>query len=62
MRDAGCDPKVVIDGTGPGNDVPWCYIEGEMAGAAVIELIEQNAGSEAFYAAVFDAIGGEIPK
>lgn len=61
MRAGGVDPRIVVDGTGPGNDVPWCYVEGEMVGCALIELIERNAGSEEFYAAVFDAIGGRIP-
>lgn len=61
MRAGGSEPTILVDGTGPGNDVPWCYLEGDMAGSALIELIERNEGSEAFYAAVFDAIGGKIP-
>lgn len=61
MRAGGTDPTIVVDGTGPGNDVPWCYLEGDMIGGALIELIERNAGSEEFYAAVFEAIGGRIP-
>lgn len=61
MAAGGATPRVLVDGTGPGNDVPWCYLEGDMAGSALIELIERNEGSEAFYAAVFDAIGGKLP-
>ncbi|MCJ2180856.1 VOC family protein [Novosphingobium album (ex Hu et al. 2023)] len=61
MRAGGVDPKILVDGTGPGNDVPWCYLEGEMAGSALVELIERNEGSEQFYEAVFEAIGGKIP-
>lgn len=34
------------DGTGPENAVSRCYLEGDMAGSAIIELIERNAGSE----------------
>lgn len=61
MTKGGVAPKVLVDGTGPGNDVPWCYLEGEMAGSAIIELIERNPGSEEFYAMVFETIGGKIP-
>lgn len=61
MKAGGANPKILVDGTGPGNDVPWCYLEGDMAGSALIELIERNEGSEQVYAAVFEAIGGKIP-
>lgn len=61
MTAGGVPPKMLVDGTGPGNDVPWCYLEGEMAGSALIELIERCEGSEQYYEIVFDAIGGKIP-
>lgn len=61
MRAGGVAPQMVVDGTGPGNAVPWCYLEGDMAGSALIELIERNPDSEAVYAEVFGAIGGRIP-
>ncbi|MEJ5978850.1 VOC family protein [Novosphingobium sp. PS1R-30] len=61
MRAGGADARILVDGTGPGNEVPWCYVEGDMMGAAIIELIERNEGSEQFYAEVFKAIGGTIP-
>lgn len=61
MGAGGVPPKILVDGTGPGNDVPWCYLEGEMAGSALVELIERCEGSEQYYEIVFDAIGGKIP-
>jgi len=61
MEAAGSSPRMLVDGTGPGNDVPWCYLEGDMAGSAIVELIERNEGSEQVYAALFEAIGGKIP-
>ncbi|MEW9856548.1 VOC family protein [Novosphingobium rhizovicinum] len=61
MGAGGVPPRMLVDGTGPGNDVPWCYLEGDMAGSALIELIERCEGSEQYYEAVFKAIGGKIP-
>lgn len=61
MARGGAAPRLLADATGPGNAVPWCYLEGDLAGGAIIELIERNPGSEQFYAAVFRAIGGKIP-
>lgn len=61
MRAGGAQVQVLVDGTGPGNDVPWCYVEGDMVGASIVELIERNPGSEQFYAEVFKTIGGTIP-
>lgn len=61
MARIGVPPKLLVDGTGPENAVPWCYLEGDMAGSAIVELIERNAGSEQVYAEIFAAIGGTIP-
>jgi methylmalonyl-CoA/ethylmalonyl-CoA epimerase len=62
MSQSGSRPKLLVDGTGPGNDVPWCYVEGDLIGGAIVELIERTPVSEQFYAEVFKAIGGKIPS
>lgn len=61
MTRNGVPPRLLVDGTGPENAVPWCYLEGDMAGSAIVELIERNEGSEQVYAEIFAAIGGKIP-
>jgi hypothetical protein len=61
MAKGGVPPRMLVDGTGPENAVPWCYLEGDMAGGAIIELIERNPGSEQVYAEIFKAIGGKVP-
>lgn len=61
MSSGEAEPNLLVDGTGPGNDVPWCYLESEMPGSTIIELIERNPASEQFYAEVFKVIGGKIP-
>ncbi|WP_297494818.1 VOC family protein [Acidocella sp.] len=61
MSGCGAEPNLLVDGTGPGNDVPWCYLESEMPGSTIIELIERNPASEQFYVEVFKIIGGRIP-
>lgn len=59
MARGGMTPRVMIDGTA--GEVPWCYLDGDVPGDALIELIERNPGSEQFYEQVFAAIGGRIP-
>lgn len=61
MARGGGDPRLVADATGPDQAVPWCYVEGVLAGPTLIELIERNPISEQVYAEVFGAIGGRIP-
>lgn len=61
MSRNGVPPRILVDGTAEGNPVPWCYLEGDMAGSAIIELIERNQGSEQVYAEIFAAIGGKVP-
>lgn len=61
MARAGTEPRVVADATDLAQPVPWCYVEGALAGPTLIELIERNAISEQVYAEVFGAIGGKIP-
>lgn len=61
MKKGGANPQMLVDGTGPGNDVPWCYLEGDMLGGTIIELIERNPGSEQVYAEIFRVIGGTPP-
>jgi catechol 2,3-dioxygenase-like lactoylglutathione lyase family enzyme len=61
MARGGAEPRVVADATGPEQPVPWCYVEGALAGSTLVELIERNPISEQVYAEVFGAIGGKIP-
>ena len=61
MTRGGTSPRLVADATGPEQAVPWCDVEGALAGPTLIELIERNAISEQVYAEVFGAIQGEIP-
>lgn len=61
MTRGGTDPRVVADATGADQPVPWCYVEGVLAGATLVELIERNPVSEQVYAEIFGAIGGKIP-
>lgn len=61
MGRGGAEPRVVVDATGADQAVPWCYVEGAMAGPVLIELIERNQISEQVYAEIFGAIGGKIP-
>lgn len=61
MARGGTEPRLVADATDPEQPVPWCYVEGVLAGPTLIELIERNPISEQVYAEVFGAIGGKIP-
>lgn len=61
MALGGSSPQLVADAIGAGNAVPWCYVEGVLAGPTLIELIERNPISEQVYAGIFAAIGGKIP-
>jgi methylmalonyl-CoA/ethylmalonyl-CoA epimerase len=51
-REANPELALLIDGTGPGNEFPWVYLEGSNAREAVIELWERTPESEARYSAV----------
>jgi methylmalonyl-CoA/ethylmalonyl-CoA epimerase len=51
-REANPELALLIDGTGPGNEFPWVYLEGSNAREAVIELWERTPESEARYRAV----------
>ena len=48
------NPKLdlLIDGTGPGNEFRWVYLDGGNAREAVIELWERNPRSQALYDSV----------
>jgi catechol 2,3-dioxygenase-like lactoylglutathione lyase family enzyme len=61
MARGGADARVVADATGSDQPVPWCYVDGVLAGPTLVELIERNPISEQVYAEVFGAIGGRIP-
>lgn len=51
-RRANPELPLLIDGTGPGNEFRWVYLEGSNAREAVIELWERTPESEARYDAV----------
>jgi methylmalonyl-CoA/ethylmalonyl-CoA epimerase len=51
-RRANPELTLLIDGTGPGNEFRWVYLDGGNAREAVIELWERTPESEARYGAV----------
>lgn len=57
----GVRPPLLADGTGPGNDIKWCYVEAEAASGAAIELIERNSGLEQFFGEIYKVTGGKMP-
>ena len=46
-RRANPELSLLIDGTGPGNEFPWVYLDGGNARGTVIELWERTPESEA---------------
>ena len=46
-RRADPELSLLIDGTGPGNEFPWVYLDGGNARGTVIELWERTPESEA---------------
>jgi hypothetical protein len=51
-RRANPELSLLIDGTGPGNEFRWVYLDGGNAREAVIELWERNPQSEALSGSV----------
>lgn len=49
VRAADPAANLLIDGTGPGNPVRWCYVDGGGAHGTVIELLERTPVSEALF-------------
>ena len=49
------------DGTIPGNEVKWCYVDGGLVPGVVLEFIEQSSAAEGFFNAIYDATGGHLP-
>jgi methylmalonyl-CoA/ethylmalonyl-CoA epimerase len=56
----GQRPPLLVDAM-TADDVSWCYIEGEYANGAVIELIERSPQSEEFFKKIYQATGGRMP-
>lgn len=56
----GKRPPLLVDATASGN-VRWCYIDGENANGAVVELIERSPQSEQFFERIYQATGGRMP-
>ena len=51
-RRANPELTLLIDGTGPGNEFRWVYLDGGNAREAVIELWERTPQSQALYDSV----------
>lgn len=56
----GQRPPLLVDAM-TADGVSWCYIEGEYANSAVIELIERSPQSEKFFKKIYQATGGRMP-
>jgi hypothetical protein len=56
LRAADPAATLLIDGTGPGNPVRWCYLDGGNAHGTVIELLERTPTSEALFAGALDLL------
>jgi catechol 2,3-dioxygenase-like lactoylglutathione lyase family enzyme len=53
IRQADPDAELLVDGTGPGNPVRWCYLgSGGRARGAVIELLKRTPQAEAIFSDV----------
>lgn len=48
-RGPGPEADLLIDGTGPGNPVRWCYLDRSAARGTVIELLERTPQAEALF-------------
>ena len=53
-------PPLLVDAMAA-DGVSWCYVEGEYANGAVIELIERSTQSEKFFKQIYRATGGRMP-
>lgn len=49
VRAADPGAELLIDGTGPGNPVRWCYVDGGNSHGTVIELLERTPASQALF-------------
>lgn len=49
------------DGTIPGNEVKWAYIDEGFVPGVVIELIESSSAAEQFFDAIYGVTGGQLP-
>lgn len=49
------------DGTIPGNDVKWAYVEEGLVPGVVLEFIEKSSAAEQFFEAIYGATGGQMP-
>ena len=56
----GSRPPILANGTLAENPLKWAYIHGQETHGAVIELIERNAAAEAFFAAIYAAVGQRL--
>jgi methylmalonyl-CoA/ethylmalonyl-CoA epimerase len=52
LRAADPAARLLIDGTGPGNPVRWCYVDGGNSHGTVIELLERTPVAEAVFGGV----------
>lgn len=53
-------PSLLVDARAA-DGVSWCYVEGEYASGAVIELIERSQAAERFFEGIYKVTGGQIP-
>lgn len=53
-------PSLLVDARAA-DGVSWCYVEGEYASGAVIELIERSQAAERFFEGIYDVTGGRLP-
>jgi methylmalonyl-CoA/ethylmalonyl-CoA epimerase len=56
VRTADPDTRLLIDGTGPGNQFRWVYLDGGAAHGTVIELWERTPVSEALASSIRDLV------
>lgn len=52
---------VLADGTIPGNELKWVYVDSQIIPGVIVELIEQSSAAEQFFQGIYDVTGGRFP-
>jgi hypothetical protein len=55
------EEAILADGTIPGNDLKWVYLDSQIIPGVVVELIERSPAAEQFFQGIYNVTGGQLP-